>query len=69
MRAIYYGKPVLCVVMEDDWDTVTLEPVDGTSDQAFCVDYGDPNLILDPTDAQVAELEPVCRFPCRSKRK
>lgn len=54
MKAIYHTPPLLCVVIEALGTGVILEPVDGTEDQRFVVDYTDPNLILDPTDDEVA---------------
>jgi hypothetical protein len=56
MKAIYSFKPQLCVVIEHYGDLVTLEPIDGNEDQRFTVNLSDPNLVLDPTDDEVAEV-------------
>lgn len=56
MKAIYRQKDILCVVVEDDGGNVLLEPVDGDEDQRFWVGFDDENLVLDPTDEEVAKL-------------
>jgi hypothetical protein len=54
MKALYTSTRY-CVVVDDDGDSVCLEPVDGDEDQRFWVDYGDPGLIIDPTDGDLSE--------------
>lgn len=58
MRAAYRGR--LWTVADGQFvDTVLLEPVDGpTTERALEVNLSDPDLILDPTDDEVADARP-----------
>ena len=53
MKVLLRGQDVLCVVVEDDGDSLLLEPVDGDEDQWFWVELSDPRLVIDPTDADL----------------
>ena len=53
MKALYRDE--LCVVVQDGGAGVTLEPCEGTEDQRVVVDYGDPDLLLDPTDSDIQD--------------
>ena len=57
MKAIYKHKNELCVIVEIYGDMVLLEPMEGDADQRFSVYLSDPNLVIDPTDDEVAECE------------
>lgn len=63
MKAIYTPKPDLYVVVDDDSDSVLLEPVGGDEDQRIWVDYSDPSLILDPTDGEIEDLRRTALKP------
>lgn len=53
MKAIYLGENLLCTVVTHLGSGVILEPIDGDTHNQFVVDFGDPRLILDPTDDEV----------------
>ena len=56
MKAILGNR--LCVVVRDDSRGVWLEPVDRADDRFLLyASYGDPELTLDPTDAEVEETK------------
>lgn len=55
MKAIYNLKQ-LCVVVADDGEWVTLEPVEGDENQRFAIAVADPSLLLDPTDDDIEGL-------------
>lgn len=54
MKALFKRDNLLCVIVDDTDDMILLEPVNGDEDERFWVSYGDQNLILDPTDDEVA---------------
>lgn len=55
MKAIYKRDDLLCVIIEDNGQMVLLEPIDGDEHSRFWVNFGDPNLIIDPTDGELLD--------------
>lgn len=57
MKAIYNPPPFLCTVVENFWDGIVLEHLDGGKVTRFIVPLDDSSLIVDPSAEQIAMVE------------